>query len=103
MKLQSVVIILSLCLCVILPDCFAEEQDDANTEPPTTTTLPIVPTEEISDNPEDLESTTIIGILTDEGSSGQNWIAGSILIAPKSCPKGYKLDHQGKCRKVSFF
>lgn len=83
MKLQSVVIILSLCLCVILPDCFAEEQDDANTEPPTTTTLPIVPTEEISDNPEDLESTTIIGILTDEGSSGQNWIVSKVCSVDK--------------------
>lgn len=103
-QFQYFIIILVLSLSTNLPKCLAEDENtEANTEPPTTTTVPIVATEEISDNEGDVESTTIVLNPTDGVDSETSLLPGSILIAPTSCPKGQKLDHRGICRKVSVF
>uniref|UniRef100_A0A1W7R727 Putative conserved secreted protein n=1 Tax=Aedes albopictus TaxID=7160 RepID=A0A1W7R727_AEDAL len=103
-KLQVFVLILVLYLSVSSPKCAAEEEDDdANTEPLTTTSFPIVATEEISDNTEDLDSTNIVVNPMDDVNPEASISAGSILIAPKKCPSGQKLDHRNICRPVSVF
>ncbi|XP_065075832.1 uncharacterized protein LOC135699478 [Ochlerotatus camptorhynchus] len=103
MKIPSQVIfaiILTLCLSQA-SNCRADEEDDINPNEPDAAEQEVV---------ENFEE-TIVAHSSAEGEIessvneyGQAQISGvNILVAPRTCPKGQKLDHRGNCRKVSYF